>query len=188
LETALTFTDMIEDEIGDIAVEDTGTYSGYISVQDDYGAIQMDIPAEWTDIYGGAWEDGGESIGSGITAAADLDAYFNTWSESGVFYGVSDDLANLGGYVNLLDILRDDLMGDCKYDDRYEYEDEVYRGKYDLFENCGESGNVYFVLTAVPKGDPQAFLVLLEMQIGKEADFDVLDQILATFDVVGSLP
>ena len=188
LETALTFTDTIEDEIGDVAIEDTGTYSGYTSVQDDYGAIQMDIPVEWTDIYGGAWDDGGESIGSAITAAADLDAYLNTWSESGVFYGVSDDLANLGGYVNLLDIRRDGLIDDCKYDDRYDYEDIVYRGKYDLFENCGESGNVYIVLTAVPKEDPQAFLVLLEMQIGKEVDFDVLDQILATFDVVGSLP
>ena len=188
METALTFTDSIEGLIGDVAVEDTGTYSGYTSVQDDYGAIQMDIPVEWTDIYGGAWEDGGESIGSAITAAADLDAYFNTWSESGVFYGVSDDLANLGGYVNLLDIRRDGLIDDCKYDDRYDYEDIVYRGKYDLFENCGESDNVYIVLTAVPKEDPQAFLVLLEMQIGKEPDFDALDQILATFDVVGSLP
>jgi len=188
LETAITFTDTIEDNISDVAVEDTGTYSGYTSVQDDYGAIQMDIPVEWTDIYGGAWEDGGESIGSAITAAADLDAYFNTWSESGVFYGVSDDLATLGGYVNLLDILRDDFMSECNYDDRYDYEDIVYRGKYDLFENCGESGNVYIVLTAVPMEDPQAFLVLLEMQIGKEADFDALDQILATFDVVGSLP
>ena len=188
LETAITFTDTIEDNISDVAVEDTGAYAGYTSVQDDYGAIQMDIPVEWTDIYGGAWEDGGESIGSAITAAADLDAYFNTWSESGVFYGVSDDLAELGGYVNLLDILREDLIGECNYDDRYDYEDIVYRGKYDLFENCGDSGNVYIVLTAVPKEDPQAFLVLLEMQIGKDADFDALEQILDSFDVVGSLP
>jgi len=68
-----------------------------------------------------------------------------------VFFGASDDLAKLGGYVNLLDVRRDDLIDDCKYDNRYEYEDVVYRGKYDLFENCGESGNVYIVLTAVPR-------------------------------------
>jgi serine protease Do len=188
LETALTFTETIEDDLSDIVVEDSGAYSGYNSVLDDYGAIQMDIPVEWTDIYGGFWEDGGDTIGSAISAAADLDAYLNTWSESGVFFGASDDLAELGGYVNLLDIRRGDLMDDCKYDDRYDYEDVVYRGKYDLFENCGESGNVYIVLTAVPIEDPQAFLILVEMQIGKEADFDALDQILASFDVVGSLP
>lgn len=188
LETALTFTDTIADDISDVVVEDTGSYSGYMSVVDDYGALQMEIPVEWADIYGGYWEDGGDIIGSQISAAADLDAYINTWSESGAFFGASDDLAKLGGYVNLLDVRRDDLIDDCKYDDRYDYEDLVYRGKYDLFENCGESGNVYIVLTAVPKEDPQAFLVLVEMQIGKDADFDALDQILATFDVVGSLP
>lgn len=188
LETALTFTDTIEGDLGDTTVEATGAYSGYTSVLDDYGAVQMDIPIEWTDIYGGYWEDGGETIGAAISAAADLEAYFNTWSESGVFFGASDDLAKLGGYINLLDVRRDDLMDNCEYDDRYDYEDIVYRGKYDLFKNCGESGNVYIVLTAVPIEDPQAFLVLVEMQIAKDSDFDALDQILATFDVVGSLP
>ena len=47
---------------------------------------------------------------------------------------------------------------------------------------------MYIILAGVPKENPQAFLVLLEMEIGKDADFDALDQILATFDVVGSLP
>lgn len=187
LEATATFTETIEEDITQV-VEESGTYSGYINVVDDYGAIQMDIPAEWTDIYGGYWEDEGDTIGSAISAAADLDVYLNTWSESGVFFGASDDLAKLGGYVNLLDVRRDALIDDCKYDTRYDYEDVVYRGKYDLFENCGDSGNVYIVLTAVPKDNSQAFLILVEMQITKESDFDALDQILATFDVVGSLP
>ena len=43
-------------------------------------------------------------------------------------------------------------------------------------------------MTTVPKEDPQAFLVLVKMQIAKDPDFDALDQILATFDVVGSRP
>jgi hypothetical protein len=43
-------------------------------------------------------------------------------------------------------------------------------------------------LTAVPIDDSRAFLILVEMQISKEVDFDALDQILATFEVVGSLP
>ncbi len=187
LEATATFTETIEEDITQV-VEDTGTYSGYINVVDDYGAIQMDIPAEWTDIYGGYWEDEGDTIGSAISAAADLDVYLNTWSESGVFFGASDDLAKLGGYVNMLDVRREALIDDCKYDTRYDYEDVVYRGKYDLFENCGDSGNVYIVLTAVQKDNSQDFLILVEMQITKESDFDALDQILATFDVVGSLP
>ena len=187
LDTTLTFTETLEEEI-ETTVEDTGTYTGYVSVMDDYGAIQMDVPADWTDVNGGTWDDDGETIGSAISAAADMDAYVNTWSESGVFFGASDDLAKLGGYVNLLDVRRDFLIDECKYDTRYDYEDVAFRGKYDLFENCGESGNVYIVLTAVPINDPQSLLILVEMQITKESDFDALDQILATFDVVGSLP
>jgi hypothetical protein len=31
-------------------------------------------------------------------------------------------------------------------------------------------------------------LILVEMQIAKEVDFDALDQILATFQVIGVLP
>ena len=189
LETTVSFADTVEDDISDsVDVEDTGSYSGYVGVADDYGAIQMDIPAEWTDIYGGYWEDDGDVIGSTISAAADLDAYINTWTESGVFFGASDDLAKLGGYVNLLDIRRDAFIDDCNYEGREDYEDVLYRGKYDLFENCGDSGNVFIVLTAVPNDNSQEFLILLEMQITQEVDFDALEQILATFEVVGSLP
>jgi serine protease Do len=187
LETSVTFADTIDEDVSEV-VEDTGTYSGYMTVTDDYGAIQMDIPAEWTDIYGGYWEDGGDVIGSAISAASDLDAYINTWLQSGVFFGASDDLAKLGGYVNLLDIRRDTFLADCKLEGRYDYEDVIYRGKYDLFENCGDSGNLFLVLTAVPSDNSQAFLILVEMQITKEVDFDALEQILGTFEVIGSLP
>lgn len=170
------------------AADDSGTYSDYVVVSDDYGAIQMSIPAEWGDINGGYWEDGGEVIGSAISAAVDLDAFNNTWTESGVFFGASDDLARLGGYVQLLDITRSDFTGACKLDGRYDYEDAYYRGRYDLYTNCGNQGTVFIVLTAVPHADPQAFLILVEIQITKEADLDALDVVLATFDVIGILP
>jgi serine protease Do len=186
LETAATFQQNVDQ--GGVQVEDTGTYTDYVTVADDYGAIQMDIPAEWTDFNGAPWEDGGETIGSAISAAADLDAFINSWSESGVFFGASDDLAKLGGYVNLLDVRRDFFMENCKLDKRYDYEDAYYRGKYDLFTNCGDTGNAYIVLTAVPNDNSQAFLILVEMQITKDADFDALDQILNTFQVIGTLP
>jgi serine protease Do len=187
LEMAVSFAEEVAPEVVE-SVEDTGSYSGYTTVLDDYGAIQMDIPVEWTDVDGTDWIDDGDTIGSAISAAADLDAYYDTWTESGVFFGASDDLARLGGYVNLLDVRRDAFLDDCELDNRYDYEDALYRGKYDVFENCGDSGNVYIVLTAVPIEDPEAFLILVEIQITQEADFEALENILATFQVVGSLP
>jgi hypothetical protein len=47
---------------------------------------------------------------------------------------------------------------------------------------------VFVVLSAVPSDNSQEFLILVEINITKEADWDALDQILATFQVIGSLP
>lgn len=187
LETAVNFQENVDPGLTE-DLENTGTYSGYVTVTDDYGAIQMDIPVEWGEVNGSYWVDGEETIGAAISAAADLDAFNNTWSESGVFFGASDDLAKLGGYVNLLDVRREAFIGSCKLTGRSDYEDALYRGKYDLFENCDNTGNMYIVLTAVPNDNSQAFLILVEMQITKEADFDALERIIATFQVIGSLP
>ena len=189
------------DESGEVSEPGTGgdmsSYSGYISVQDDYGAIQMDIPVEWSDVDGSPWVDGEDVIGSAISAAADLEAYNSSWGESGVFFGASDDLAKLGGYVNLLDIFRDDYDenygGQCKFESRVKYgegdwEDAYYRGRMDIFSGCGGGDNYFVVLSAVPRSNPQAYLVLLQMAINTDADYEALDQIMATFDVVGTLP
>jgi serine protease Do len=186
LEQVFSFGQSLSDEI------DTGgsvdAYSGYATVTDDYGSIQMSVPVEWSDVYGGYWYDDGDVIGSSIWASADLDAFETTWSESGVFFGVSDDLAKLGGYVQLLDIKRSDYTGACKLDGRYDYEDSAFRGKYDLYTNCGNQGTALIVLTAVPIYNPQAYLILVENTITKDADLDALDMILSTFDVIGVLP
>lgn len=192
LEQVVTFNPGGEEISGDNGntgdTDVTTGYSGYGTVTDDYGAIQISIPNEWSDVNGSYWVDGEDTIGAAISAAADLDAFNNTYSESGVFFGASDDLARLGGYVQLLDIRREGFIQDCKLDNRYDYEDEVYRGKYDLFTNCLDSGNAFIVLTAVPKSDPQAFLILVEESITQESDFDALEQILLSFDVIGTLP
>ncbi len=166
----------------------TTTYSDYVTVQDDYGAIQISIPVEWSDVNGSEWVDDGKTIGAMISAAADLDKFNNTWEESGVLFGVSDDLATLGGYIQLLDIFSPYYRDNCTAEGRFDYEDEVYRGKYDLFSACGGGDNVFIVMTGVPKQDSSSMLFLLAMQITKEADYDAMTEILQSFDVVGTLP
>lgn len=186
LETAAVFGD--QSDTGGEEFTDTGVYSGFTTVTDNYGAIQMDIPNEWTEVDGSNWVDDGDVIGSTITAAANLENWNNTWNESGVRFRVSDDLAKLGGYVNLLDVVRDLYRPYCKLEERADYSDALYRGKYDLYTNCEGSGNAFITLSAVPNDNSQDFLILVEMNITKEADYDALEQILATFQVVGGLP
>jgi len=185
LETAGVFGQQLA---GDVS--DTGSdYSEYTQVTDDYGAIVVEVPSGWTDIDGSAWIDDGDVIGASIWAAPDLDGFINTWGTPGVIFNVSDDLARLGGYVQLLDIYRELYIDSCELDGRYDYDDGYYRGKFDYFVKCGGSGGADFlVLTAVPIDTSVSMLILVEVQILTNADVDAADRILATFDVVGALP
>jgi serine protease Do len=161
---------------------------GYVTVQDDEGAIQVDIPAEWAQVDGSVWVDGDITYGASITASADLEAFTYGYYQPGLFYAASDEIAKLGGFVQLLDVYRDSYMTDCELADRYDYEDSAFEGKYDLFTNCLGEDNVLLILSARPINDPSAYLVLLIVNMISDSDFDALDQILATFDVVGNLP
>ena len=189
LETTFSF----ESELGSIVGGDSGatngTYNTYEWVTDDFGSITVELPSDWADVDGSPWVDDGEVIGAGISAAASLDDFFSYWDEPRIFFGASDDLAQLGGYVQLLDILRPEFIQDCDLDGRYEYEEVVYRGRYDLFTNCGGSeGSLFMVLTAVPVDDPTEYLILLEVQIVNDADLEAVDRILESFEVVAALP
>ncbi|MEK7683067.1 MAG: S1C family serine protease, partial [Chloroflexota bacterium] len=185
LETAGVFGQQLSDD-----VVDTGsTYTDYTQISDDYGAIVVEVPSSWTDVDGRAWVDDGDVIGASIWAAPDLDGFLDTWATPGVIFNVSDDLARLGGYVQLLDIYRESFIDSCELEGRYDYDDGYYRGKYDYFIKCGGSGGADFLLlTAVPIDTSSKLLILVQVQILSDADLDAADRILATFDVVGALP
>jgi serine protease Do len=121
-------------------------------------------------------------------AAANIDAFYNTYDEPGVFFGVSDDVARLAGYIQLLDVYRESFMGDCSLDGRYPYEDSGFLGSYDVFTSCGSTGSTIIVLAARPLTNETSFLATVMVQILSDADLVALDEILRTFDVVGTLP
>ncbi len=184
LETKFSFAQEFENDV----VEQGGTYSEFVTVTDDYGAIQVSIPSTWAQVSGEPWYDDGDIIGSSITSAANLDAFNNTYDEPGMFFGVSDDLATLGGYIQLLDVYRPSFMSDCSLDGRYDYEDSAFLGAYDVFTSCGTGRSTIIVLSARPINNQTSFLATVMVQILTDADLGALDEILRTFDVVGSLP
>jgi hypothetical protein len=175
--------------IGSVA-DMSASSGGYVTVTDDYNSIQVDIPAEWTDVDGGYWLSDGQVIGAMISASADLNAFLNTWNQSGMKFAVSDDVVNFfGGYIMMLDLWRADFRSVCEYTGRYDYEDALYEGKYDEFRNCGGPGGpFYMVLSARPKANPLAYNILVEVQFDQDADLEYVTQILDTFLVIGSLP
>ncbi|MGA7272558.1 MAG: trypsin-like peptidase domain-containing protein, partial [Acidimicrobiia bacterium] len=169
----------------------TGNGDGYsyVTVTDDDNSITMEVPAEWSDVDGSNWETtwgNADFIASAISASPDLDAYYDTYSESGVFFAASDRLSQIGGYVQLLDGTKVWYEDDCNYDSRSDYNDGFYEGKFDIWDNCGAENGTVLILSARPIDNPEAFLILVEVKIVQDADLDALDRILATFDVIGS--
>jgi serine protease Do len=166
-------------------VQASGTF---VTVQDDTGAIQISVPAEWNQVDGTKWVDGDTTLGASITASADLKAFTGQYYQPGVFFGASKEIAKLGGYVQLLDLYREIYRKDCELSGRYDYSDSGFEGKYDVYTNCLKQQNSLVVLSARPIKDPTSMLITMVVNMMSDADVAALDQILGSFDVVGMLP
>jgi serine protease Do len=176
-------------DTGETGGGETGSspaYSEYVQVTDDSGALTMAIPAEWSDLDGAAWVVDDQVVGGTISAAGDLEAFYQTWDEPGVFFGASRLLAQTMNEQNMLDHDANDFSGDCNYEGRDTYADAIYTGLYDHYTNCGGVGTSLIVLSAVPEN--RGFLILLQIQVVSQADLEALDHILSSFEVIGTLP
>ncbi len=188
LEVVYTYTDTGTGDTG----SDTPP-SGYYTVYDDTSAIAVDVPAAWTEIDGSLWENswGNQAFtAASIIASGNLDNFNNTWSEPGIWFAASRDWGRLGGYVQLLDGVKDWYSEDCDFVERGDYgdEDPVFEGGYDLWESCGDDNSIAVVIAARPRDDPLSYLVLVQVILMQDSDMDTLQTIIDTFDRVGSLP
>jgi serine protease Do len=182
LEVDFSFADEIESQVGDgFGDEAAVLYNDYIEVQDDTGFLTMDIPVEWSaDVDGRSLvDDNGDYLASSIEASSNLEDFWGTYSTPGVAFYASDILAQTYDTAGLLDELAEDYS--CDYDGRYDYDDGVYTGLYDLYVNCGDSESIIIELSAEP--EHQGFLVYLVIQAVSDADIEALQQILDTFFV-----
>lgn len=179
LELATSFASELSEEAPDASPTDT--YETYVDVSDDTGALTLQVPAEWGDQSGVAWEIEGESVGVSIVAAPDIQGWYDTWDVPGVFFGASRSLADQHDVASLLD--SSDFSGECTLDSRNDYSDPLYTGQYDLWTDCGGVGTTFVVLAAEPEDG--SYLMLVQVAAVTDADFDALDTILNTFVASG---
>ncbi|USQ81159.1 S1C family serine protease [Ornithinimicrobium faecis] len=159
-------------ELGDEVAEGGESAYAYESVVDDTESILVEVPAEWTDRVTSPYGEAGLPY---IAAAADVDAFENTWSEPGLIYmGVdtTDDLVGLIDSMEFADGCTDDGLSD--------YSDGLYTGHYHQYSDCGGSGNQIVVLAATP--NDASFTALLIVQMIHDRDVLALDQAFATFN------
>ena len=193
--------EILEGELNGRELKVTGTFGGstsggssggsatsatYTQVTDDSNSITMEIPSEWSQVDGSAWNStwsGQDFSVPSITASANLDNYNKGYDESGVFFAAGPEIAKIGGYVELLDGVKHWYTDACKFDSRNDYSDDMYEGKYDVYKDCGSNKNLVWVLVLRPKVEQTAYLILMEVKITKDSDIDAIKHILATFQV-----
>jgi serine protease Do len=159
--------------------------SGYNTCTDDSGNLSVDVPDTWTDVIGSPWTYDGQDIGLAISAAPNLSDFQGYYNAEGMFFGASDKLADYGGYVQFLDFYTvDSYKVDCTFKGRFDYNDTVYRGKYDFYTNCGGAGGYdAYILSAVDIADPTSKIILIEVQV-VPGDTTTVEQIWNTFYVL----
>jgi serine protease Do len=157
--------------------------SGYMTCVDDTGSIQVDVPDYWTDINGGPWYFDEQEIGVAFSSAPSLQDFLDFYNAEGLFFGASSTFAQIGGYVEFLDYYTDAYRGSCTLDGRFDYNDGLYRGKYDQYSDCGgTSGFDAYVFSGVDIENPTSKIILLEMQVYPN-DIETVNQISASFYV-----
>jgi serine protease Do len=167
------------------AAHTSSAEAGYTKITDESGALVMEVPSGWSEVDGAPWAFEGETVGAALRASADLEAYTNTWEEPGVSFAASRILAQEYTAEEFLDHPNFDYSAQCQKDGRYEYDDGVYKGVYDLWTNCGETGTAFMTLTAMPRN--QEFMTLVQLQANGQVAEHHIKHILSTFDVVGEL-
>ncbi|WP_370323706.1 hypothetical protein [Euzebya sp.] len=178
----LTGEEAIADEM---AVGGETSYASYTTITDDTGAIQVEVPAEWNQVDGRPFTDEQGRQLFDVRAAPDLEGFTNTWDVPGLIVTASTEVAQSENEVTLLDELVGPFSGVCTYLGRQPYDDGLYTGQADVFENCGGTETGYLILGAVP--NTRAFVIRVQVQVVAERDVEALGRALASFVITGDV-
>ena len=174
------------DQFGDdMGAGGAASYDSYVTITDDTGAIQLDVPAEWTDIDGRPYTDDQGRQLFDVRASPDLQGYLDTWDVPAVIVTASREVAQTENEVTLLDELVGPFSEACTYLGREPYDDGLYVGQVDVFDACGGTQTGYIILGAVPS--TRAFVIRVQVQVVEERDIEALIQALNTFVIVGDV-
>lgn len=181
---ALEVVTSFETEFDDAIVDDPSgfEYTDYQTITDESGLISVSVPLEWADTDDRGWSSSlatgvEEIIGPALSAAPDIEAFRSTWGTPGVFIGASPLIGST--VEEVLDMF--DFTDDCAYDGRYEYDDGVYTGLYDLYIDCGPEGSLFFQVIAEPAD--RSWIASIQIVALTDADLTAADEIFNTFFV-----
>lgn len=142
-----------------------------VAVTDDLDRISVEVPASWTSVDGAP----GTSIAD-LVVAVDTEAFLTSWAGDGVRISIVDEGENVDWTSPLSEL---DHFLACDFLDAETYDDGVYFGTINTFENCGRAGADAAVIIAT-NTDGFDLAVMVEIQMATW-DQDSADLILSSF-------
>jgi serine protease Do len=178
----LTLAFSFAEQLGDDDDLPTGDgYASYDTVTDDTGVLTVEVPAEWSDRDTSPGADEAGNPIPYIAAAPSLEGLFGNYNTPGmVFAAVPVANATIDEWLQEFSGAAECTDGGVFTD----YDDGVFAGSYQIWEDCAGTATDYLVLATLPKaGGP--YLIVTAVQLVSDADLEALDRILRTFNLVG---
>lgn len=162
-------------------------YDQFLRIADSTGLLTAEVPTAWDDIDADPMEGVEGEPFPALVASTDRSVFPSTYRVPGVMFRAipTDDTTP--------DDLLDDAApsaGDCRDGGRFDYDDDVFVGRYQVWSACRGSNAVRVILVMRPMGagampSEEGWTVITTVQALTTADLDALDQIWATFDLIG---
>jgi serine protease Do len=165
------------------------TSGSTMTVQDDTGALEMDVPSNWDDVASDIWiADDGTEIGPRLIAAPSVDRFLNSYDADGVVYIGSVSLLadyDAASFLNEFDTeIRDNDACATIYD-RETYSDPFYEGVIDRYDGCGTSNGSIVIVAALPEDG--SYMLVVWVQYHGTAGEAAVQTVLDSFWVPGTI-
>lgn len=155
----------------------------FVTIGDAAGIITLEVPVTWEDVAENEWtNEEDDPIGIQLTAAPDLQAFYDEWGVPGVVVSYSEVLPEEMNEEELLDTV--DYSEACTAGERDTLPDGELVGIYQLWEAC-DGGETAALVTVLRPAEGPDYLVLLEIYMASEEDAVALDRILETLLISG---
>ncbi len=153
--------------------ETTGDFQ---TISDDTGALTVDVPADWTVIP----VPGSQDLGPAVAASADGTDFTAGFTTAGMFYvATKNEVADIDALFPVF------VREGCTAEAIADYDDGVFKGRFQTFSQCGGTDSFYTVIIAKPP--EENYTAIVEVQVPTAEDEPALEQIEKSFNANADL-
>ena len=154
-----------------------GTDNGeFQTITDDTGALTVDVPADWVVIP----VPGSQDLGPAVAASADGTDFTTNFTTPGMFYvATKNDVPDINALFPVF------VREGCTAEDIADYDDGVFKGRFQTFSQCAGTDSFYTVIIAKPP--EENYTAIVEVQVPTAEDEPALEQIEKSFNANADL-